>query len=161
MLSLFPGVARLATDVIFLVNDISSAQRLVDLARVVYGFGVKYFVATKVYGAAASSGVPEVTRLALKQGKSFSVLSSVKDAVEVFSPDKVVVISKDYGTEVDLPDYLRRLSGKILFVVSGIDVSPGRDVVGIGEAIYPSGLEQKLPPTAEATLILYYLNYAN
>ena len=122
-----------------------------------YSFGVKYFIATKVYGAAATSGIPEVTRYALKLGKNFLVLSEVRDAIELVNPDKVVVLSKDYGVEVNLSEYIRNLVGKTMIVFSGLDVSPGKDIVGLGEAVYLAGFEQKLPPTAEAAIILYHI----
>jgi len=143
-----------------LVHDVSSAQRLIDMAKLVYGLGFTHLVATKVYGAAASSGVPEVTRLALRLGRSFSVLPSVKDAIELLSPDRVVVVSKEYGEPMDPWSYAEKLAGQqsVLIIFGGIDAAPGKDVVGLGEPVYLVGAETRLTPVAEAALFLYPLS---
>ncbi|KSW12134.1 hypothetical protein CF15_05040 [Pyrodictium occultum] len=141
------------------VHDVSSAQRLIDMAKLVYGLGFTHLVATKVYGAAASSGVPEAMRLALRLGRSFSVLPSVKDAVEILSPGRIVVVSREYGEPVDPWSYAEKLAGEesLMIVLGGIDAAPGRDVAGLGEAVYPVGSEGRLTPVAEAALLLYPL----
>jgi len=144
-----------------LVHDVSSAQRLIDIAKLAYGLGFTHLVATKVYGAAASSGVPEATRLALRLGRSFSVLPSVKDAIELLAPDKVVVVSREYGEPVEPWSYAEKLAGSqggVLIVFGGIDAAPGKDVAGLGEAVYPVGAEARLTPVAEAALFLYPLS---
>ena len=143
---------------IFVIHDVSRALRLIDYAKLVYGLGFRVLVATRVYGAAASSGVPEVTRLALKLGASFTILSNVKEAIEVFGPDHVTIVSRDYGEPIVPEEYASKLlerKGKVMFVFGGIDPAPSKDVAGLGEAIYPANTQSRLGPVAEAALILY------
>ncbi|ABM80971.1 RecB-family nuclease [Hyperthermus butylicus] len=109
-------------------------------------------------GAAASSGIPEVARLALKLGASFTILGTVKEAIEVFKPDHVVVVSRDYGEPVVPEEYASKLlerKGRIMLVFGGIDPAPSKDVAGLGDAIYPANTRSRLGPIAEAALILY------
>ncbi len=147
-------------EILVALHDVSSAQRLIDMARLVYGLGLRQFIATKLYGAAASSGVPDVMRMALRLNRGFYVLPHVKDVVEVFGPDKVIIVSRDYGEVVSVDDIIARLSsdaGKALLVFGGTEASPGRDVAGLGESLYPAGLEARVGPIAEAAIILYPL----
>ena len=143
-----------------LVHDVSSAHRLRDMAKLGYGLGFTHLVATKVYGAAASSGVPVATRLALRLGRSFSVLPSVKDAIELLAPGKVVIVSREYGEPVEPWSFAEKLASQenVLIVLGGIDAAPGKDVVGLGEPVYPVGTEARLTPVAEAALLLYPLS---
>jgi len=147
------------TEILVAIHDVSSAQRLIDMARLVYGIGLRQFIATKLYGAAASSGVPDVMRLALRMNKGFYVLPHIRDAVEVFSPDEVIVVSHEYGEPVNIKDIVERASKarKLLLVFGGSEAAPGKDVAGLGTALYPIGLENRVGPVAEAAIILYAL----
>ncbi|MET1128880.1 MAG: RecB-family nuclease [Thermoproteota archaeon] len=148
----------MAFDVIVVVHDIASAQRLIDFAKLVYGLGFRQLVATKVYGAAASSAVPEVTRLAIKLGRAFHVLATARDAVEVFQPTRVVTVTRDGGEPVDPWSYAEKLEGgKVMIILSGVDAGLGKDAAALGEPVYPAGTEDKLSPIAEAAILLYPL----
>jgi SpoU rRNA methylase family enzyme len=102
---------------IVVIHDVSSAQRLLDVAHVVYGLGFDVLVASKVYGAAASSAVPDATRMALRLGKSFHVLPGVRDAVEIFKPSRIVVLSKEYGEPRSLEEIVGMLRGNTMLVL--------------------------------------------
>ncbi|RUM47880.1 MAG: recombinase RecB [Hyperthermus sp.] len=144
-------------DLIVVLHDVSSAQRLIDMARLVYGMGFKYFIASKVYGAAASSGVPEASRLALRLGRFFSVLPSVREAVEIFEPSMTLIVSYEHGEPLSLEEVgeLIERERKVLLVLGGIEPGPGKDVVGLGKPIYIRGVESRIGAVAEAALILY------
>ena len=146
-------------EILVAMHDVSSAQRLIDMARLVYGLGLKQFIATKLYGAAASSGVPDVMRLALRLNRGFYVLPHVRDAVEAFNPGKVIIVSHDYGELLPISEIVARLSNeeKVLLVFGGSEAAPGKDIAGLGEAVYPAGLEARIGPVAEAAIILYPL----
>ncbi|NOZ88828.1 MAG: exonuclease [Crenarchaeota archaeon] len=141
---------------VVLLHDVSSAQRLIDTARLVYGLGLRSFVASKVYGAAASSGVPEASRMAMKLGRLFAVLPSARDAVELLQPDAVIVVSRDYGEPLEASEIAEKLAKakKPLLVLGGIDAAPSKDVAALGEALYIAGVEHRLGPVAEAAIIL-------
>ncbi len=144
-------------EVIVVLHDVSSVQRLVDMARLVYGLGLRSFVASKVYGAAATNGVPEVTKMALKLGAGFYVVPSVREAVELLRPDTVLVVSYEHGEPVDPGEVAGLARGRTMIVFGGSEAAPTREEVGLGKAIYPRGVRGRLGPIAEAALLLYPL----
>jgi len=106
--------------IIPLIHNVSSVHKLVEFARIAYGFGLRTLIATRVHGAAAQQGIAEVMKYAVRQGNSFIVLPDIKDAVEVIGPDKVVYLTKfDKDTK---PIWEVDLGGKSLLVVNGIDM---------------------------------------
>ncbi len=149
-------MALQAPGVIPVVVDVSSAQRLLDMAKTVYGFGVGLLVAAKVYGSAATNGVPEAWRIAMKHKASLVVLPGLRDAVSLFNPDKVIVFSYEYGDRLGLDELggLMR-GGRVMVVFGGIDAAPSREDVNLGRAVYFKGVDSRLPPSAEASLALY------
>ena len=143
--------------VIPVMHDVSSAQRLVDAARTVYGLGFRVFVATRVYGAAAQNGVPEAMRLALRLGRSFVVLPELRDAVELFAPETVLVVSRDYGEPVSLDGLGRLARGRTMVVVGGGEPGISKGDAAAGKPVYFEGVEARLSPVAELALVLYAL----
>ncbi len=143
--------------IIPVIHDVSSAQRLIDMARTVYGLGYRVLVATKVYGAAAQSGVPEAMRLALRLGRSFVTLPELHDAVELFSPETVILVSRDYGEEVEPVSLREAARGKTMIVFGGGEPGLTKNDVALGRAVYPRGVSGRLSPVAEAAIILYAL----
>jgi SpoU rRNA methylase family enzyme len=147
----------LVEDVVVVLHDVSSVQRLVDMARLVYGLGFRTFVASKVYGAAATNGIPEVTKLALRLGVGFYVVSTVKDVVELMRPDTVIVVSYEHGEPVEPSEVAKLARGRTVVVFGGSDASPTREEASLGKPIYVKGVRSRLGPIAEAALILYPL----
>jgi len=142
--------------VIPVVVDVSSAQRLLDVAKTVYGYGVGLLVAAKVYGSAATNGVPEAWRLALRCKASLVVLPGLRDAVSLFNPDRVLVFSAEYGERLGLDELAEAMrGGRVMLVFGGIDAAPGKEEVNMGRPVYFRGVESRLPPSAEASLALY------
>ena len=139
------------------LHDVSSVQRLVDMARLVYGLGLRSFVASKVYGAAATNGVPEVTKMALKLGAGFYVVPSVREAVELLRPDTVLVVSYEHGEPVDPSEAVGLFKGRTVVIFGGTDASPTREEASLGKPIYPRGAGSRLGPIAEAAIVLYPL----
>ncbi len=150
-----PG--KLMAKIIPVIHDVSSAQRLIDMARTVYALGADILVATRVYGAAAQNGVPEATRIALKLGKSFVALPELRDAVELFTPDTILVVSSEYGERLPAGKMRELVQGKTMLVFGGSDPGLSRQDIAVGRAIYFEGVEGRLSPVAEAALILYTL----
>ncbi len=143
------------SDIVVVLHDVSSVQRLLDTARVVYGLGIKVMVATKVYGAAATNGIPEATKLALRSNASFMVLPSLRDAVELLSPSIVYVVSYEYGEQIDPNELARNHSGRIMIILGGSEAAPTRDDANIGKPIYPRGIAKRIGPVGEAAILLY------
>lgn len=139
--------------IIVVAHNAGSVQRLVDVARVAYAFdAVKLLVATKPYGAAAQTGVPEVQKMALKRGRGFMVLPSIEDAVELLGPSRVYTVSWDYGEKIGLGG----LDVDGAMIVLGL-TDPGltKREAGLGTPVYPRGVSASLGPAAELALLLY------
>ncbi len=82
------------------IHGVSSVQRLVDTARLVFSMPFNVvFVVTRVSGAAAQAGIPEVNKLAIKYDKGFAVLPDIHDLIELYSPSKVILLSHQENAE--------------------------------------------------------------
>ena len=148
------GVNKLTT--IVAIYDVSSVQRLVDAARIVYGMGYQTFVAVKVYGAATQNGIPEVAKMAIREKKSFHVLASLDDLIELFEPEKLVIISREYGEPVNREELVKIISGnKLVILVGGSETSITRKEASKATTIYPSFIPGYIGPLGELAIILY------
>lgn len=61
-----------------------------QVAKLAYGIGAGLFVLSKPTSAAAQTAVPEVGKLAFKQGKGFLVVPDINDVLELLSPVKAL-----------------------------------------------------------------------
>ncbi len=140
-----------------MIHNVSSVQRVVDMARLVYSLGIKELVISKAYGAAAQHGIPEASRLALKAGKSLIVLPDLHDAIDLLGPNEVIIISFEHG-ERDL-DKLRNLNRdkSVLIAFNGGEPDFSPDEAKLGKSIYIPGATSRLGPIAEAGIVLYSL----
>ena len=144
-------------DIIPVLHNVSSVQRVVDMARLVYSIGLDTLVVTKSYGGAAQSGVPEAMRIALKMSKKLIVLPELSDAVELLNPDIAIAVTMDseggYLDPLNPPVY----EGRVLIAFSGgePEFSPG-EIRGF-KKVYIPGVDSKLGPISEASIILYTL----
>ena len=145
------------TEIIPVLHNVSSVQRVVDMARLVYSLGLNTLVVTKSYGGAAQSGIPEAMRIALKQSKSLLVLPELLDAVELLNPDTLLAVTSEDAEELIDPVNPPVYNGRILIAFSGGEpgFSPG-ELRGF-KKIYISGVNSKLGPISEASIILYLL----
>ena len=132
----------------------SSVQKLVDMARLVYSMGFKVLVATRVYGAAAQSGIPEATRIALRHGGSLLVLQDLDDAIELLKPRNVYIVTSEYAERRVEPEGFDP-GGESLLAFNGGEPDFTLEEAKKGEPIYLEGLEQRIGPIAEASIILY------
>lgn len=146
--------------VIPVIHNTSSVQRLVDMARIVLSMNIDLLVATKVYGAAAQSGIAEAFRLLLKAGKGLVVLPELKDAVETYGSTQVFLVDKEHATELIDPlsgDFASGSGGPIMLVFNGSDAPFGPQELSLGKPVYIKGLSYRAGSTAEASLLLYGL----
>ncbi|MCC6021549.1 MAG: RecB-family nuclease [Desulfurococcaceae archaeon] len=138
------------------VNNVVSHQRLVDVAKVVYGFDlpevIKAFVITRPSGSAAQIGVPEVSKLAYKLGKPLIILPTINDAIELFTPAKVFIV---YRTEDSQPLEDVEVSDNSMFVFSCSDVGFTKNELSLGTHVYPTKFRPGIGPAAEVALTLY------
>lgn len=144
-------------EVIPVLHNVSSVQRVSDMARLVYSLGYQTLVVTKAYGGAAEAGIPEATRIALKEGKRLIVLPDLNDAVELLAPDKTLIVTRDYMEEEYDPSNPPVYEGRVLIVFQGSEPDFTVKEAKMGTPIYLRGVEGRLGPIAEASIILYSL----
>jgi len=121
--------------------------------------GYRHFVASRVYGAAATNGVPEVHRLALRLGTSFTVLPKLVDVIGLFNVDKTIIFSYAHGERREIEDIIGivRSHNRIALVFGGSEGSPRKDELSLGVPVYYTSAGGWLGPVAEAAIILYAL----
>jgi len=145
-------------DLIVVANNASSPQRLVDIAKVVYSFEyseiVNALVITRPTGSAAQVGIPEVSKLAYKLGKSLIILPSVSDAVELIKPSNVFLIYKGDDSK---PLETVEIPNNSMIVVSCSDTGFTKSELALGTHVFPRYFNSGIGPVAEVALSLYII----
>ncbi|MFB6470408.1 MAG: RecB-family nuclease [Vulcanisaeta sp. AZ3] len=136
---------QLMNNVIPVIHNPTSVQKLLDAVKVSLGFGVKTIVVTKAVGTAAQQGIPEAFRLVLKSGASLIVLPDLKDTVELLRPEAVYFL----GTR---GDSMGEVGGRVLFVVHASDQQFMPSEVSLGRLVRVLGRD--VGSTALLTLAL-------
>ncbi|MEM3541831.1 MAG: RecB-family nuclease, partial [Candidatus Methanomethylicia archaeon] len=70
-------------NLIMVIHNIHSPQRLIELAKVFYGLGYTNLVISKAAGAAAQMGIPEVQKISIKTGGKLIITTNLEDAIEI------------------------------------------------------------------------------
>lgn len=145
--------------VVPVLHNTSSVQKLVDMAKVVLSLGMDVLVTTKVYGAAAQSGIAEAYRLLLKSGKGLVVLPELSDVAEVYRGFQVLLVDKEHAQDLidPLSDDVTKLGENVLLVFNGSDSPFTPQELSLGRPIYIRGLSYRAGSSAEASLLLYSL----
>ncbi|MCG2880753.1 MAG: RecB-family nuclease [Vulcanisaeta sp.] len=132
-------------NVIPVIHNPASVQKLLDAVKASLGFGVRTVVITKAVGAAAQQGVPEAFRMAMKVGASLIVLPDIKDAIELLRPDAVYLLSTR-------GEPMGELSGKVLLIVQASDQQFTPSELSLGRQV--KVLSRDVGSTALLTLAL-------
>ncbi|MGC9134105.1 RecB-family nuclease [Caldisphaera sp.] len=140
--------------IIPVIHNISSVQKLIDMARLSFGFGYKNIIITKAYGGAAQNGVAEVFKISLKENKGVVVLPDLKDVIDLYNPKKVILIDKENSKdEIDIVN--PPVNNDLMLVFNGSDSSFSPSEISLGEPYYIKGVKGKIGSVAEAALLLY------
>jgi len=150
-------VAGAEVEVVPLLHNVYSQQRVVEVAKVVYGLGFKVFVVTKAVGSAAQAGVPEAQKLALKLDKAFIYLPDLPDAIEILKPDRVLLVLPRKYAPTPISEAVKEASGKIVVVFGGAEPGLTRKELELGLAVHPDGVEEDVGTTGLAAISLYLL----
>mgnify|MGYP001772938224 CR=1 FL=1 len=140
-----------------MLSGVTSPNRLVESARVVYGFrgvDVEMFVVVRSSGMASQVGIPEAYKVALKYGKPLVVLPTMRDVLEYLRFDDLYLVLPGLGNarrldEVELPD--RRYA--LVFVGE----EHGRSDVPAEVLTIPE-LPPDAPPQATIAVALYTIS---
>lgn len=99
------------------VYNVSSVPKMLELAKVTYGFGVKRFALIKVFGAAAQQ-IGDLFKLAFKMGGEVLVFNDIGDALEVLRPEVVYAIGRpDKDTRP-----VERVDKRVMLLIHGADL---------------------------------------
>lgn len=131
---------------IVVYHDIHSVAKLLEAYKIAKAFGVKTFVVTKPQGAAAQSGLPEVSVLAYQDNIKFVVLPDIKD-LSLLSPTKIIILTKRAQKPFDPME----VDENTAIVICGTEPDVSRkDMVGEARYVEP----RDLPEIARLTLAL-------
>ncbi|MCI2415598.1 MAG: RecB-family nuclease [Candidatus Aramenus sp.] len=135
------------------LHNATSYQRLMEFSRAAFTFNVKYLVLTKVGGTAAQSGVPDLSKIAFKSGKSFIVLPDLKDAIDLLKPDYVYLVSSSAGEELSVEGI--DADKNVLIVFPGIESGFTKIEQSLGKVVKLPGLEADPGPVASLGALMY------
>ncbi len=80
-----------------IIYNVSSVQRIVDIARFILTFTKKnevpVVVFSRISGSAAQTGIAEVSKLAYKLGRSILITENLEDTLEIIKPSKAYILS--------------------------------------------------------------------
>lgn len=101
------------------VYNIGSVPKMLEFARLTYGFGVRRLVLAKVFGAAAQQ-IGDVFKLAFRVGGQVIVLNDLNEAVELLKPEAVYALTRPDAEVRPLPT---PLDGHVMLVAHGADLA--------------------------------------
>jgi len=140
-------------ELLIVLHNVSSTQRIIDFAKLVFNMNINYFIVTKVGGVGAQAGIPEVSKIAYKNNKPFIVLPDLKDAIELFKPESVFIFTQ--AAEKTFNKDLIRDKNRVMFVFSGNEVGFNKLELNLGEPVKIEGLNNEISSVALAGIVAY------
>ena len=140
------------------LNNVTSPQRLIDTARVVFAIDLPYvkgFITSKASGMAAQTGIPEVAKMAFKLGKTFIILPTLKDVIDLIAPTKIFICTKTEDS-IDMNELELSKEDRILLVISGVENGFTKAELALGTHVFVK-MFNELPPPALVAVALYIL----
>ncbi|MCE4615373.1 MAG: RecB-family nuclease [Desulfurococcales archaeon] len=147
----------LPKNVMLVLNNTSSPSRVMDFIKIGSTMGVKEIVYTKIYGAAAQTGIPDAFKYAYKNGLSLLVMPTLEDFVETVKPSLTILFT---GTGQELGEILGKHNtseSSTALVFDGSDAGFDPLEKKLGVQTYLKDVPGKLPVVAEVSLSLYIL----
>lgn len=138
-------------DIVVAVYNISSVPKMLEMAKIAYGFGVKRYVLVKVFGAAAQQ-IGDLFKLAFKMGGEVLVFNDLTDAVEVLKPDVIYALTRpDKDTRP-----VEKAGGRVMILTHGSDLSFSPREVPPG-TILAHAVDRDIGSTGQLAVALYKL----
>jgi SpoU rRNA methylase family enzyme len=148
-----------ARNITLVLNNTSSPSRVIDFIKIGSAMGVKEFAYTKIYGAAAQTGIPDAFKFAYKNGLSLIVMPTLEDYAETVKPDLLLLFT---GKGEELSKVLGSDSNKdrkrISLVFDGSEAGFDPIERKLGIQVYIEDVPGGLPVLSEVSLALYILN---
>ncbi|BFI75296.1 RecB-family nuclease [Sulfurisphaera ohwakuensis] len=142
-------------ELFIVLHNISSTQRIIDFAKLIFNLNINHFIVTKVGGVAAQAGVPEVSKLAYKNNKSFIILPDLKDAIEIFKPEVVYLFTQ--SAEKTFTKDLLKDKSRVMLVFPGNESGFNKLELNLGEPVKIEGLSNEISPVALVGIVAYCL----
>lgn len=143
-------------EIFVVLHNVSSVQRLLDFTKLAFNLEIKYVIVTKIGGIAAQAGVADASKLAYKLNKSFIVLPDLKDAIELFSPDAVVLISQQ-ADKVFSPSVIANKK-RVMLIFPGMESGFSKMEQSLGDVYKLPIFKGEVPPVASLAVISYMLS---
>ncbi len=145
--------------IIPVLHNVSSSQKVVEVAKLVYGLGYKNFIVTKATGSAAQIGIPDAQKIALKRGTNFFYLGDIDDVIELFKPDLVLTIVPKKYTSISLEDVINDIKNreKILLIFGGLDPGLSKIEIEKGTPVSPPQIEENIGTIGLIAITLHTL----
>ena len=127
-------------NIIPVLHGVHSVQRLIEASKIVFGFGFKYFIASRVMGAAATQGIPEVHKIAFKMNRNFIVLNDLPEVIDLLKPKityLVVPPNVSGSSVIDYNEIRNAITGneKVLIVFTGGEPGFSRKELELGRVV--------------------------
>ncbi|MEZ0319343.1 MAG: RecB-family nuclease [Pyrobaculum sp.] len=143
-------------DLTVAVYSINSVPKMLEMAKIAYGFGVKRFVLIRVFGAAAQQ-IGDLFKLSFKMGGEVLVFNDVQDAVEVLRPDVVYALTRPDNKDARP---IEKAEGKVLLLVHGADLSFSQKELPQG-AVLVYAVPRDIGSTGQLAVALYKLLFSS
>jgi len=148
-------------NLVLVIHNVHSPQRLIELAKVFYGLGYTNLVISKAMGAAAQIGIPEVQKISMKNGGKLIITLDLDGAIELIKPNTILLaVQKPYGKTVYKPEEIAKklIEGlNVMIIIGGLEPGLTSKELLLGEAIYIDGIEKDVGCIGLATIVLYEL----
>ncbi len=119
-------------------HEVHSVAKLIEVFEAAAAYGVSTFVVSRAQGAAAQSGIPDISVRAWKKGIRLLVVNDLPEAIDILKPSKVLVLSGREGREVREGE----IDENTMVVVTGTEPDTSKRDTYRGEVIRvtPAGL---------------------
>ena len=124
-------------NVFVVLHNVHAVSKVMETAQVVYGLGFRNFVVSRAEGSAAQTGVPDANRMALRMKRTFMVLPSLQDVIELLEVERPLLVVSPVLTRerLDLAELSKTVNSdkRTVIVLSGSNSSFSRKEMDLGE----------------------------
>jgi len=145
---------------IVLIHNISSVQRLIEIAKFIFNYTlasqIRLLVISKPTGSAAQTGIPEVSKIAYKQNRSVLIVNELKDAVEILKPEKTFIATSTIKSEVKVEEIVNSIKKqKALLILPGCEEAFSKYDLALGQPFNIEDMCEKIGIVPYVSITLY------
>ncbi|MCG3217889.1 MAG: hypothetical protein KAR35_02730 [Candidatus Heimdallarchaeota archaeon] len=120
------------------LHNVGSSQRCQEFVQIASGLGFKNLAITKASGSAASRGIPQAQKIAVKSNANFMFLGNISDVIEVYNPDEIILVAPPpFGDDLWNPEEVKKESEekRLLLIFGGSSPGLSRRELDMGKAV--------------------------